>query len=82
MIRQQRAGLAGILDRAAGALARAAARVARCLVAWNELHHQRRALLEMDERTLKDIGLRREDALREAHRLRWRFDGENLGPKR
>ena len=32
----------------------------------------RRALTELDERMLRDIGLRREDALREADKPFWR----------
>jgi uncharacterized protein YjiS (DUF1127 family) len=36
-----------------------------------ELQRQRRALLELDQHQLKDIGLTREQALREASKLFW-----------
>jgi len=35
-------------------------------------HRARRALLELDDRILDDIGLRREDALREGNKPFWR----------
>lgn len=45
--------------------------VLRQLAQRREALRQRRALLELDDHLLKDIGLRREDALREADRLLW-----------
>jgi uncharacterized protein YjiS (DUF1127 family) len=41
------------------------------LVRRREVLRQRRGLLELDDHLLRDIGLRREDALREADRLLW-----------
>jgi len=41
------------------------------LLAWQQLARERRALGELDQRMLKDIGLRREDARREARRPFW-----------
>jgi uncharacterized protein YjiS (DUF1127 family) len=38
---------------------------------WQEVARQRRSLLELDERLLKDIGITRADALREASRPFW-----------
>jgi uncharacterized protein YjiS (DUF1127 family) len=55
-------------------VARAAAwarRLAHALVQRREALRQRRALLELDDHLLKDIGLRRVDAVREADRLLW-----------
>jgi len=42
------------------------------LLRWHDLAHQRRALLSLDERMLKDIGITRADAVREARRAFWR----------
>jgi len=39
---------------------------------WQERTDQRRHLLELDERLLRDIGLSRYDALREAAKPFWR----------
>ena len=39
---------------------------------WQERADQRRHLLELDERLLRDIGLSRYDALREAAKPFWR----------
>jgi uncharacterized protein YjiS (DUF1127 family) len=41
------------------------------LLRWQELARQRRALLGLDDHMLKDIGLSRADALREAERPFW-----------
>jgi uncharacterized protein YjiS (DUF1127 family) len=41
------------------------------IVRRREVLRQRRGLLELDDHLLRDIGLRREDALREADRLLW-----------
>ena len=40
-------------------------------VSWQEVARQRRALLALDERVLKDIGITRADAEREASRPFW-----------
>lgn len=63
---------ANVVGRIIELLRRQVARATTFLLAWQETEEQRRALLEMDERMLKDIGIRRADALREADRLRWR----------
>jgi uncharacterized protein YjiS (DUF1127 family) len=42
------------------------------LLRWHELARQRRALLTLDDRMLKDIGVTRADADREASRPFWR----------
>jgi uncharacterized protein YjiS (DUF1127 family) len=39
---------------------------------WVERRRERRALLELDDALLKDIGLSRADALREASKPFWR----------
>ena len=41
------------------------------LLLWHELARQRRALLRLDDRMLKDIGIARADAEREARRSFW-----------
>jgi uncharacterized protein YjiS (DUF1127 family) len=51
------------LPRRLGVLAR--------VLGWLDLATQRRHLAELDERMLRDIGLRREDALAEARRPFW-----------
>jgi uncharacterized protein YjiS (DUF1127 family) len=48
----------------------AAIAVAR-LLRWHELARQRRALLTLDDRLLKDIGTTRAEAQREASRPFW-----------
>jgi uncharacterized protein YjiS (DUF1127 family) len=47
------------------------------LLRWQELARQRRALAAMDDHMLKDIGLSRADARREAERPFW-DDGDGL----
>jgi uncharacterized protein YjiS (DUF1127 family) len=42
------------------------------LLGWRERARQRRALLALDDRMLKDIGITRADAEREASRPFWR----------
>ncbi len=60
---------------AAGRLARslraAGDRLLFGLLRWQELAQQRRRLLAMDDRMLKDIGITRADATREAARPFW-----------
>jgi len=42
---------------------------------WIELEkmRQRRILLDLDDRLLKDIGLTREQAMQEAHKPFWKY---------
>ena len=49
-----------------------AATAATLLLGWRELARQRRALLSLDDRTLKDIGISRAEAEREARQPFWR----------
>ncbi len=56
-------------------------RVARYILTCLEVARQRRQLLALDERTLKDVGIRRIDALREANRSFWDVP-EHLKPRR
>ena len=42
------------------------------LLHWHELARQRRALLALDHRMLKDVGISRAEAEREARRSFWR----------
>lgn len=42
------------------------------LFSWNERWHQRQSLMTLDDHLLKDIGVSRLDALREAHKPVWR----------
>jgi uncharacterized protein YjiS (DUF1127 family) len=46
------------------------------LLRWQELARERRALAAMDDHMLKDIGLSRADARREAGRPFWDDGGE------
>ena len=46
--------------------------VAETLETWQERADERRHLLELDERLLRDMGLSRYDALREAAKPFWR----------
>ena len=39
---------------------------------WSERRRQRRALLQLDDNLLKDIGLSHADAWQEAHKPFWR----------
>lgn len=43
----------------------------RKLLPWAEIARQRRALARLDGRLLRDVGLDRTDAAREAARVRW-----------
>jgi uncharacterized protein YjiS (DUF1127 family) len=52
-------------------LARQAERAVTTLLRWHELARQRRELMRLDDTMLKDIGLTRADALREAERPFW-----------
>lgn len=53
----------------------ALARIVRRIVFWRTVAAQRRLLLTMDERMLRDIGIDRYEALREARRPFWDIDG-------
>jgi uncharacterized protein YjiS (DUF1127 family) len=68
----------GLDRRAAGSAGRSSerlraglGRVILTLLRWQELARQRRGLLKMDDRMLKDIGISRVDAAREAARPFW-----------
>lgn len=50
---------------------RATQRTVVTLLRWQELAHERHALMELDDRLLKDLGLSRADAVREASRPFW-----------
>lgn len=43
----------------------------RRLVHWNQLRHERRQLAELSDDLLRDIGLTRREAVREARRPFW-----------
>jgi uncharacterized protein YjiS (DUF1127 family) len=54
--------------------------LALALLHWHELAQQRRRLLALDDRMLKDIGLTRADACREGARPFWDARGIDRGP--
>jgi uncharacterized protein YjiS (DUF1127 family) len=58
-----------------GVLHGAARRLVQALLEWHELAQQRRRLLALDDRMLKDIGISRADAVREAARPFWDTPG-------
>jgi uncharacterized protein YjiS (DUF1127 family) len=62
------------------AIGRALAGIFETLVRWQEVSIQRRRLLELDAHMLKDIGISRADAVREARRPFWdcRVHGHKL----
>jgi uncharacterized protein YjiS (DUF1127 family) len=64
-------GTAGSAGRSSDRLRAGLARAILTLLRWQELARQRRALLKMDDRMLKDIGVSRADAVREAGRRFW-----------
>lgn len=47
-------------------------RVSTLIQLWINRHQQRKALQQLDERTLKDIGVSRVDALRESYKPFWK----------
>lgn len=49
-----------------------ATRMCREIARMRARHRSRSRLMELDERMLKDIGVRREDILREARKPFWR----------
>ena len=62
---------AGFADRLAAGLRDALSRAILTLLRWQELARQRRALAALSDDMLKDLGLSRADALREAGRPFW-----------
>jgi uncharacterized protein YjiS (DUF1127 family) len=52
------------------------------LLSWHELSRQRRALLALDERMLKDIGISRGESEREGRRPFWSDGIEPWHPRR
>jgi uncharacterized protein YjiS (DUF1127 family) len=52
------------------------------LLRWHELSRQRRALLALDERMLKDIGISRGEAEREGRRPFWSEGIDPWHPRR
>jgi uncharacterized protein YjiS (DUF1127 family) len=67
---------AGPAGRPAERLRAALSWVILTLLRWQELARQRRALGAMSDHMLKDLGLTRADALREAGRPFWDDGGE------
>jgi uncharacterized protein YjiS (DUF1127 family) len=65
----------GLSARALGGL-RGAVSVA---LRWYELRRQRRALMELSDQMLKDIGISRADAMREAARPFWDTEADIRG---
>jgi uncharacterized protein YjiS (DUF1127 family) len=63
----------------AGTSRRAGAWLVNALLRWHELAHQRRRLLALDDRMLKDIGITRADATREGSRPFWDAPGIDPG---
>jgi uncharacterized protein YjiS (DUF1127 family) len=63
-------GLAHRLAHAAGA---AIVALADRLLAWQSRARERRMLAEMDDRQLRDLGIRRADAVEEASKPFWRI---------
>jgi uncharacterized protein YjiS (DUF1127 family) len=57
----------------------AGVRLALALLRWRELAQQRRRLLALDDRMLKDIGITRADARREGARPFWDTRGIDWG---
>lgn len=51
------------------------------LLRWQELSMQRRRLLELDAHMLKDIGISRADAVREAKRPFWDQRAHRIGDR-
>jgi uncharacterized protein YjiS (DUF1127 family) len=49
----------------------------KAILRWHEVRRQRRALLELSDQMLKDIGISRADAMREAARPFWDTEVES-----
>ena len=54
------------------AVRRGLARLGQRLLAWHDRARERRALMEMSDQMLSDVGISRADACREAARPFWR----------
>jgi uncharacterized protein YjiS (DUF1127 family) len=67
------AGREGLPSRLGRRLQRLAALGCARLLEWHELAQERRALLALDDRMLKDIGVTRAEAEREASRPFWSY---------
>ena len=61
----------GIIDLKA-AVRRGLVHVVEAFLAWHDRARERRALMEMSDQMLRDIGISRTDACREAGRPFWR----------
>lgn len=55
-------------------------RTVRLVLAWMEVTNQRRALRELSDEMLKDIGVNRDEANREANRPFWSRGPNKDGP--
>ncbi|MGE0724486.1 MAG: DUF1127 domain-containing protein [Alphaproteobacteria bacterium] len=63
-----------LVSRTTGSV-RPASTISRAVIAlldWNDRQRARRMLLELDDRALRDVGLTRSDAVREADKPFWR----------
>ena len=65
--------------RPARILRRVGVRLVLALLRWHELAQQRRRLLSLDDRMLKDIGITRAEAMREGTRPFWDARGVDWG---
>lgn len=63
---------AGLSSAPASSMRNGAASLRRRLALWRARHGERRHLLEMDDRELRDIGITRYDALNEGTKPWWR----------
>ena len=61
--------------RRAGGTYRARPTLWQRILTWTLVANERRRLLDLDEHSLKDIGLTKEEAAREASRPFWDYDG-------
>lgn len=64
-------GPQAILQSLAIAVVRQTTRALAMLLYWHDISRERRALLELDDRMLRDIGITRADAEQEAGRPFW-----------
>ncbi|TNF46989.1 DUF1127 domain-containing protein [bacterium] len=62
----------GIFERIGGWLIRAALKPIKVVRKWNRVQMERRALLNMSDYMLRDIGISRVDAMQEGRRAFWR----------
>lgn len=61
----------GFSERVGGWLGGSAQKFVGTIRRWNHRHRTRRALLDMEDRMLKDIGISRSDALGEGRKAFW-----------